>query len=449
MHLAQHHFQVQNRYVEESIAFTIGHLFSAPYGLASCELDPNALLNGLVVLQTARGILPDGTPFHFPDSDVAPAPLAVAELFSPTQDAHEVHLVLPQREQRGSGAADAPGGRARRYTAELRSIEDELTGGDARPVEVGCRNFSLSLDRDVADGSSALPIARIRRDGSGHFIYDPDFIPPSLQIGASRRLVELLHSLIETLNAKAAALAEGRRAPGAARGEWAAHELAGFWLANAIHTSIPPLQHHLVHRASSPEALHVELSRLAGALCTFALDAHPRDLPSYDHARPERGFAMLESQIRAQLGVILPTRSLRIPLRPYPNYRDVWVGEVSDPRVLDGAEWILGVKSSLPMAQLIADVPRLVKVCGSQPGDVSADTSFIVRLVKQAHPGLVLEHLPAPPAVISPSLGTQYFRVTRAGPCWQLVSTARGVGLYAPDALTNPEFELVAVLPTT
>ncbi len=449
MHLAQHHFQVQNRYVEESITFTVGHLFSAPYGLASCEVDPNALVNGVVVLQTARGILPDGTPFHFPDADPVPAPLGVAELFSPTQDAHEVHLVLPSRQQLGAGTTGANGNRTARYRAESRTVEDELTGSDARPVELACRNFSICLDLHVPDGSATLPIARIRRDGSGHFIYDPDFIPPSLQIGASRRLVQLLHSLIEILNAKALALAAGRRTQGAAQGEWAAHELAGFWLSNAIHTSIPPLRHLLVHRASSPEALHVELSRLAGALCTFALDAHPRDLPSYDHARPERGFSMLEAQIRAHLDVMLPTRTLRIPLRTYPHYRNIWVGDISDPRSLDRAEWILGVRSSQPMAQVIADVPRLLKLCGNQPGEVEAEKSFIVRLVKRAHPGLLLEHLPAPPSVVSPSLGTQYFRVKQAGPCWQLVTSARGVGLYAPDALTDPEFDLVAVLPTT
>jgi len=448
MHLAQHHFQVQNRYVEESVAFTVGHLFSAPYGLASCELDPNALVNGLVVLQTARGILADGTPFHFPDADPVPAPLAIAERFSPTQDAHEVHLVLPSREQQGVVGGGTGAARAARYRTETRTIADELTGGDAKPVELGCRNFSIFLDRDAPAGSSALPIARIRRDGSGHFIYDPDFIPPSLQIGASRRLVQLLHSLIETLNAKAAALTAGRRTQGASQGEWAAHELAGFWLSNAIHTSIPPLQHHLMHRASSPEALHVELSRLAGALCTFALDAHPRDLPTYDHGRPERGFTMLEAQIRSHLDVILPTRALRIPLQPYPHYRNIWVGDVSDPRAVDRTEWILGVRSSSSTAQVIADVPRLVKLCGNQPGDVAPDASYIVRLVKQAHPGLALVHLPTPPSVISPSLGTHYFRVAHAGPCWQLVMTVRGIGLYAPDALTDPEFELVAVLPT-
>src|SRR5688572_10178725 len=89
MHLAQHHFQAQNRYFEDLIAFTVSNLFFKPYGLVACTLDEEALLNGTVSLIHARGALPDGLTFNFPEDD-PPQPLAIRELFSPTQDTHLV-----------------------------------------------------------------------------------------------------------------------------------------------------------------------------------------------------------------------------------------------------------------------------------------------------------------------------------------------------------------------
>src|SRR5690606_23505723 len=95
MHLAQHHFQTQGRYFEDLTAFTLSSLFYRAYGFAGLELDAEALLNGTVAVTHARGVMPDGTPFHFPD-EPAPAPLDVRERFSPTADAHRVLLAIPE-----------------------------------------------------------------------------------------------------------------------------------------------------------------------------------------------------------------------------------------------------------------------------------------------------------------------------------------------------------------
>ena len=58
---------------------------------------------------------------------------------------------------------------------------------DLRRAEEG----DQSIAHQAADGEVTLPIARVRRDGTGHFMYDPDYIPPALQIGASEHLLLL------------------------------------------------------------------------------------------------------------------------------------------------------------------------------------------------------------------------------------------------------------------
>ena len=172
MHLAQHHFQVQSRYFEESIQFALSHLFFASYGLAGYELDAAALRNGTVSLIHARGVMPDGLAFHIPDSDPAPDPLDIGPLFSPVHDSHRVLLTIPAHQRRGPNFALPNNGEnaAVRYVAETALVLDETTGRDEKPISLGRKNFRLTLDDAIDDGMVSLPIARVRRDGTGHFI---------------------------------------------------------------------------------------------------------------------------------------------------------------------------------------------------------------------------------------------------------------------------------------
>lgn len=435
MHLAQHHFQAQSRWFEDLTAFTLASVFYRSYGLVAIEVDADALQNGTVSLVHARGVMPDGTPFHFPH-DPPPAPIDIRERFSPTHDAHRILLQLPAlRPERANCALDGHAD-GLRYHAETRELPDETTGSDPVGVAVARKNFRLVLDDGDADeGLVSLPIARVRRDGAGHFIYDPTFVPPSLQIGASTRLMELLARLVGMLDAKAEAMAAERAAGGEDIAEYASREIVNFWLAHAIHSAAAPLRHHLTTRTAHPEQLYTELARLAGALCTFTLEAHPRDLPLYDHDEPEHGFDALDRFIRRHLDVAVPQNAVRVPLAPtQPGF---FAGRIEDRRCFDRAHWFLGVRSSAPTGDVIDRVPRLVKVCSAR---------YIVRLVQEAYPGLGVEHVPVPPAAVRPRLATTYFRLRRTEPCWRTITDSAEVGLYVPDSVPDAELDLVIVL---
>lgn len=435
MHLAQHHFQAQSRFFEDSIRFALSHLFHESYGLVGCELDTEALRNGTVALVHARGVMPDGLAFHIPDGDVAPAPLEIREIFSPTQDSHLVLLTIPAFRRDGANAA-VPGsanGRRPRYTVEERPVLDETTGRDPKPVSFGRKNFALALDGAADENIVTLPLARVRRDGRGSFVYDPEYVPPCLQLGASERLVHLLGRLVDMLDAKSQALGGGRGRQ--SLGEFASHEVATFWLLHSINSALAPLRHHLQVKRTRPEQVYTELARLGGALCTFALDAHPRMLPLYDHDRLGECFDALDRHIRAQLEVIIPTSTVSVPLHQTAAY--LHTGLVTDQRCLGRSRWILGVRSSVGEAETIGRVPRLVKVCSAK---------FTPELVRRAYPGLGLEYLPAPPAAISPRVDTQYFSISKAGPCWDTLVQTREVGVYVPDAIPDAELELLVML---
>jgi type VI secretion system protein ImpJ len=112
-------------------------------------------------------------------------------------------------------------------------------------------------------------------------------------------------------------------------------------------------------------------------------------------------------------------------------------GMVADRRCFGRAQWILGVRSSLSDAEVVARVPRVVKVCASR---------HVPELVKRAYPGLVLEHTPVPPAAISPRRGSHYFTLSTVGVCWGEIMRTGEVGVYVPDSLPDAQLELLALL---
>jgi type VI secretion system protein ImpJ len=430
MHLAQHTFQLHSRYFEDAIHFALSHLFVKPYGVAGVQCDAEALRNGTVLVLHARGIMPDGLAFDVPQADPPPPPLDIRELFSPTQDSQVVALTIPayragQANVRTDGGSDQPGVR---WVAEAREVPDETTGHDKRPVTFARKNFGLALQASGGgEGAVALPIARVRRDGAGHFIYDPEYVPPCLQIGASARLMSLLQRLVEILDAKAG---------GRGRGEsMAANELASFWLSHAIHSALVPLRHHLQAKGTHPERLYLELARLAGALCTFALDSHPRTLPAYDHDRLGECFEALERHIRAHLEIIAPANYVTIALTRSADY--LHIGAVTDQRCLGRAQWFLGVRSSLGQPDLIRGVPQLVKVCSQK---------HILRLVKEGLAGVALQHVPAPPSGIAPRPDTAYFSIACAGPCWDAIRRSADIGVYVPAGIRDADLDLRVLL---
>jgi type VI secretion system protein ImpJ len=438
MHLAQHHFQLQSAYFEQIAGAAVSNLFAAPYGMLGCEFDDSALLNDSVVVASAWGIMPDGTPFSFPD-EPAPDPLPLNDAFSPTRSWQIVLLGIPAA-QPGRANCDLSSGNGAassnlRFTVSERPMPDETTGGDLRPVQLARKNFRLLLDSDVPDGLVTLPIARVQRDGSGHFAIDYRWVGPCLRVSASRRLRDLVGRMTQMLEERAAAMVAERKASAGAA-EYAPREVVSFWFLHALNTALPELRHYQRTGLAHPEQLYLSLSQLAGALCTFSLMATPRDLPAYDHDAPEESFAALERHIREHLDVMLPADAISLAIRATePSF---YAAPIVDARCIDPrARWYLGIRSSAPAADVISRVPRLIKICSSR---------FIARLVKEAYPGLALEHLPAPPPDISPRLGTHYFTVRPVEPCWKSIVDSREVGLYVPAALPDAELELKIVL---
>ena len=82
-----------------------------------------------------------------------------------------------------------------------------MTGRDERSLTVGRKNFRLMLDSDTAGGGrrgwSRCRSPACVATAAGTSCTTPDYVAPSLHIGASPRLMSMTHRLLEILEAKA------------------------------------------------------------------------------------------------------------------------------------------------------------------------------------------------------------------------------------------------------
>ncbi len=436
MYLGTHHFQAQNRYFEESIHFATSALFAHGYGLLGYEMDGEALRNGTVAVLHARGVFRDGLVFQMPELDPLPPARVIGDAFGPTTDSMLVYLTIPSRLSNGqtTTANELPGARTR-YVAEQEIIFDETDGRDEKPVNVGRKNIALSFEKRLPADTVNLAVARVVRSRSGEYIYDVNFVPACLQVSASARLMTLLQQLIELMEEKSASLIGASQSRTSAQSGYSAREIANYWFRHALNNSLGTLRHLFFTKRGHPEDLYTDLARLAGSLCTFALDASPRDIPLYDHDNPDQVFELLDRRIRGHLETVLPTNCIRIALVPSGEF--YWAGEISDQRVLGRSNWIFAIHSSLAETELISRTPQLVKVCSRQ---------FVPELVRRALPGLAMTHLVTPPAAVNPRVETQYFSLNKSGPCWAHLSETRNIGVYVPGEFLNPEIEILVVI---
>jgi type VI secretion system protein ImpJ len=434
--LSPQHLQTQDRFLEDQIGFQLSALTFCPWGFNRLDIDREALAGGAVAISAASGVLSDGLLFDIPNADPTPPPKQLEGCWEPDQETLDVYLAIPEYRHGGLNVSSSAGEGATRYLAEVVMRRDENTGLAEKPIQVARKNFRLLTEGDSLEGSSALPVCRVRRAATGEYQLDPHFVAPLIDITASEYLLAIARRLVEILTAKSSTLSDARRQRSMGLAEFGISDVASFWLLYTVNTHMPQLRHLFETRKGHPAELFAVMLSLAGALTTFSTAIHPRDLPTYDHADLSNCFTVLDEKLRELLDTVVPANYVSLPLSLVEP--SVYATAVDQERYLEAPQMFLALKAEMKQADLMKKGPQLIKLS-------SAD--HIHRLIKQALPGVELTHTPKPPSSVPVKLDYQYFRLAASGPEWENIKLARNVAAYVPADFPDPQLELVVVLP--
>ncbi|EJH4897342.1 type VI secretion system baseplate subunit TssK [Pseudomonas aeruginosa] len=300
MFLRPQHFQQHDRYLETLVDGRCRSLLAGGWGFSELKLDDALLTQGKLAIVSARGVLPDGTPFNIPADDPAPAPLNVEESL---RDGI-VYLGLPLKRVGTRDTVEegeALGGA--RYVSQVQEVRDDNAAFESRaPVALGSQAFRLLTERDGLGEYAAVGVARVREKRADQALsLDEDYLPPVLDIAAAPPLASFAKELLGLLHQRGEALA-GRVVASSAGG---ASEIADFLLLQLVNRAEALTGHLSRVRPLHPQELYRELVALAGEFCTFtASQRRPEEYPVYNHDDLAASFVLV---VRADV----PGESLR------------------------------------------------------------------------------------------------------------------------------------------
>lgn len=434
--LSPQHLQLQDRFIESTLEFDLASLSFRPWGFNQLRIDHEALAAGSFKVVAASGLFPEGLPFDIPASDAAPPPKPLEQCFEGGQEHLDVYLAIPHYRENGLNVSLAKQSADTRYLAEVAVVRDENTGASEKPIQVARKNFRWLVEGEARQGTSALRAARVLRTPAGLYQLDPHFVPPLLDLSACDYLMAILRRLVEILAAKSSMLSGLRRQKNQSLADFTASDIANFWLLYTVNSHLPLFRHLLEARKGHPEGLFAAMLAVAGALTTFSLKVHPRDLPSYDHDELGTRFTDLDEKLRFLLDTVVPSNFVSLPLKLVQP--SIYATALADDKYLTNTRMYLAIQAEMNEAELITRAPQLIKVCSA---------NHIEHLVRQALPGMQLTHLARPPASLPVKLNYQYFSLSQSGVVWEAVTRARNLAAYVPGDFPNPQLELLILLP--
>ena len=445
MFMLQHHLQQWDRYHEGMLNQRIKSVMPFYWGLVDIEINREALENGTVMLLSCRGILPGGQFIDIPDMDEAPPSRSADEQFDASLESLDVYLATPV-DRVGSincKLDDESTSIETRYSRDFVRVVDENTGENEQEIPVARKNLKLIFGNESLDGYEYLKIAELRRTASGAIALRDEYIPPSIAISGSLRLMRMVRRLIEILTARSDELRERCQERTNGLYEFGAADVSYLWLLQTINSFVPELNHFHNTGLGHPEELFRVLSRFAGSLTAFSARIRPVNLPKYDHSNLSSCFGELDALIRELLDTIVQdllqilvpiTKYSLIPLRE--TRESTYYYDIAEHLFDPAYKYYVAFKAEGDQTELVNEVPRRVKVASAKEIDF---------LVGKALRGVRLNYVPSPPTDIPRKPGFAYFVMDTETDFWDDVQESRSLAIYAPVSFVGLELELIAL----
>ncbi|MDR2208884.1 MAG: type VI secretion system baseplate subunit TssK [Azoarcus sp.] len=415
MFLRPQHFQQQERYIESYVQRCVSSSTGFFWGFSALKIDPNALKQGMVVVQQARGVMPDGTPFDLDEDSIQP----LAFDFPPHAKDVKVCLVLPPaREGEESVIYDEKDVSAARFGAvTFKSRDGNEVGAQEAEIQVGRPRFRLELETSVPHGWTTMGMLKaVERQVNNELRIDPEYIPPTLHCGAEKNLSGFLKEVSVLLKQRGEVLA-GRLSAG---GRGGISEVGDFLLLTFINRWHPLILHLATIDLLHPERLYADLICLGGELGSFSTaNRRAPEYPVYVHDDLQATFRALMNDLRKALAIVLDQTVIRIELET--RKFGIRIAVIPDRTLLKQASFVLAMNANMPPEKIQAQFPAQTKI-----GPVEK----IRDLINLHLPGVSLRPLPVAPRELPFHTGFSYFEIDTRHELWQDMEKSAAMALH-------------------
>jgi type VI secretion system protein ImpJ len=393
MAVGPQHFQQQERYIHSQIRMRGLAYTHHGWGFMDFSIDEQYLTLGKVVVNRARGFLPDGTLF-----DVGQG---LSLEITPGLTNRRVMLALPLAPE-GSSEVRHEGtqGVSTPYIAHRVNVRDSAAGSHKEMPIACCRpDLRLMLEEETeVKGYISMPVVHILEcKPDKTVLLDKDFMPTFLHLAASPVLSGYLREIIGLISHRGDQLA--LRVSSA--GQTGTAQAADFWLLQCINRVEPVFRHQDQTPRLHPEEFYVLLLGLVGELSSFA-ESHkrPEALMAYDHSAQDVTFSNLMSHARHALSMVLEQHAVELPLQQ--RKYGILVSPIHDRNLLSTASFIIAVRADMDSEALRAIVPKQLKI---------SSVERIRDMVKLQLPGIKIRTLPVAPRQIPFHADKSYFKL--------------------------------------
>ena len=244
--------------------------------------------------------------------------------------------------------------------------------------------------------------------------------------------MRLVQRMMELLEEKGAAVAARSAGPG---GELSTREIANFWLLHGINPRFDSAAPPVDRQARAPGGAVPRAVKAGGSTVHVYPGVAPGQPALVRSPEPQRLLRKTRSAYTGAPGDAGPTNVVSIPLT-------------------GGGGLFLRRRDQRPEMSRPFQVGVSIQADddggGNHESRAAADQglqpAFCARAGRRALPGLAMTHLPIPPPAVSTHRETQYFGLSRGGPCWDHMVSTRKIGVYVPGEFPTPEVEILVVL---
>jgi type VI secretion system protein ImpJ len=447
--LQPHHFQYQDAWTERLLARQVELTMPWCWGFGALEINETALAAREVVIDHMALRWRDGTLTEIPGNARIESRRFELVDFSQGPRTLYVGLRRPIEDQvnvrKYDNLDDAAQADARLVVpADPQEVPDRYASGPSGRVTLMTYVLRLFWEEEINDLSDydVMPVARLEQDGEIVRLV-PRFVPPCLNVAASKPLQHMMMELRDEVIGRARQLEVFKQPIANRSGEDG--QFAPMLALSVLNRYGPQITHLVETRQTHPWEIYGVLRQLAGELSTFSdfcdLLGETRDnqqlVRPYKHIDIGPAFMSVLDLIKRLLNEITIGPEMLVHFEQDGGTGNLYRADMPATFFGPRHRYYLMARSASTEPKALSEAIMLEAKLGT-PDQIET-------LVTRSLPGIEVMPLQTLPLGMPRRTGSAYFRIESLSETWDAVTRDGRLSLYLPDSPGDLRLELIVI----